>query len=108
MRKTILVASVMVLALLLLPAPTASATTPAIPFRATFWGGTASIEWANGVGFDPSATSTFDGRCSTPASWVITNSGAGRATYLGSFTWTSEHCTHAGRRRPTPSRSPTE
>lgn len=97
MRKAIVVSSAVVLTLMLVaPMTTAGATTVEVPFRAAFSGGASHIEWAPGIELDPSAKSTFGGRCSVPSSWVITNTGSGRATYLGRFTWTSVHCTQAG------------
>lgn len=65
------------------------------PFKATFSGATTGITFAPGFDFvtNPTATSTFDGRCPSGASWLIDNEGTGHGTQLGSFSWSSTHCT---------------
>lgn len=49
-------------------------------------------ELAPGFGPPTFGRSTFDGRCSSPADFVISFAVAGQATHLGRFTASAEHC----------------
>ena len=64
-------------------------------FKATFTGATTNITYAPGFDLakNPTATSTFDGRCPGGASWVISQAGVGSGTSVRDFAWTSTHCT---------------
>lgn len=94
MRRILVAVFVTVLGVVGVSAP-AGAAQALRPFRATFTGGTTGITFAPGFDFvtNPTATSTFDGRCPNGASWLIDNGGTGHGTYLGSFSWSSTHCT---------------
>lgn len=92
MRKLLTAVLMGALTLLGVTAP-ASAKQVDRPFKVVYTGATTDIEWANGVGFDPEATSTFNDRCPDGASWLITTAGTGSGTFLGDFTWESVHCT---------------
>lgn len=70
--------------------------TQALPFHATIVGATTDIVFAA----DPFVGDTFGGRCSVPSAWVISFAGTGHATHLGSFTWSSSHCTQLGANPP--------
>ena len=91
MRKMLMLFLTAVIALALLPAPAQAADE--LPFIATLRGATTTIQYAPGF---PQTWSTFGGRCSVPSGWVISFAGWGRSTHLGTFTWTSSHCTQAG------------
>ena len=93
MRRIWIVVLIGALALLGISAP-ASARQAERPFEATFTGATTDIAFAPGFDFvsNPTATSTFDGRCPEGASWLISFSGTGRGTHLGELAWTSSHC----------------
>ena len=52
----------------------------------------ASVTWA-GDPFVPAAVrSTFDGRCVTPADYLISGAGRAQATHMGRVAYTYEHC----------------
>jgi hypothetical protein len=76
-------------------APAASAThrraDQALPFRATI-----AMSATGMVIAPPGEKSTFGGRCSVPSEWVISFTGSGSATHLGSFTFRASHCTQVG------------
>lgn len=91
MRRLLVPLLFVSVSLALLPAP--ALATGEVPFHASLRGATTSVQYA--VGF-PQTWSTFGGRCSVPSAWVISFAGWGRSTHLGTFTWTSSHCTQPG------------
>lgn len=94
MRRILIAGLICVLGLIGISGP-ASARQVERPFKATFTGATTDIVFAPGFDFvtNPTATSTFNGRCPGGASWLISFSGTGYGTHLGELTWASSHCT---------------
>lgn len=87
-------AIVLVLCVVALVATPASAThgqpAKALPFTAYISGYTDHFIPA-GPNF-PFDSSTFNGRCSVPANWIIGIAGSGEGARLGDLTWSVEHC----------------
>ena len=65
----------------------------ALPYRATYVISATGMEMAPGY---PNERSDFGGRCSVPSDWVISFTGSGNASHLGTLAFSSSHCTQMG------------